>query len=182
MTTHDHLDHLDPDTISRYKHKNATVFIAPRLACRKLESLGVNPTNIRRIDSGESLVVENIQFTGIYAIPNEPSVIDTCGYKIEFENGRSLYHTADTGFSELLMQCVPKAELLLVCINGKWGNMDAMEAAALTRKMKPLIAIPNHYDVMALNSENPESFRFFIQENDPDLRVEILEIMKPIIW
>ena len=183
IVTHDHTDHLDPETVSAYRYKEETVFVAPRLACRKLAKLGVPERSIRRIDSGETAVVEGVSLTGVYAIPNEPGAADTCGYFVQFENGRSFYHTADTDFSDVLLMAAPKeCDVLLVCINGKWGNLDVHQASKLTAHIRPRIAIPNHYDMMAINSENPVSFEFFLRREAPGIETRILQVMTPFVW
>jgi L-ascorbate 6-phosphate lactonase len=71
IVTHDHLDHLDPETVSAYAHKADTCFVAPRLAAKKLVQLGVPPDNIARVDAGESAAIEGIRITGVYAVPTE---------------------------------------------------------------------------------------------------------------
>ncbi|HBG27971.1 MAG: hypothetical protein A2Y10_02975 [Planctomycetes bacterium GWF2_41_51] len=182
IVTHDHLDHLDPETISEYKHKQTTKFIAPRLASQKLMQLGINKDNIITIDSGQSRNIDSISIEGVYTIPNEPKVIDTCGYFVKFPNGRSFYHTSDTDLSDLLLDAAPNAEVGLFCINGKWGNMNAEKAARLAAKVKPKFAIPHHYDLMELNSENPEFFRYCMSYTEPAIQVEILQLMQPFIW
>jgi len=182
IVTHDHLDHLDPDTISAYRHKATTRFIAPRLACGKLRSLGIPPRNVRCVDSGQTARFDGVSVTGVYAVPNEPRVIDTAGYLLEFANGRSVYHTSDTGFSDLLLAAAPRAEVLLTCINGKWGNLSAEQAAKLTARVRPRFAIPNHYDVMALNSENPATFACFARRAAGETAVKVLGILEPFCW
>ena len=182
IVTHDHVDHLDPETIEAYCYKDKTTFVAPRLAVNKLISLGVPAENTVQIDAGQTKKVKDIEISGIYAIPNEPEVIDTCGYKLKFKNGRCVYHSSDTGFSELLLDCVPKAEVALLCINGKLGNMGPKEAADVAIKINPETAIPNHYDVISINSENPQTFKFLVEQKSNSIDVKILEIMKPFIW
>ena len=110
-------------------------------------------------------------------------VIDTSGYFIQFSNGRSIYHTSDTEFSDLLLKCVPLSEVLLVCINGKDGNMGAQSAAKLAKAVAPRVAaIPNHYDMMALNAENPQVFVYFAGQEYPEIPVTILQPLEPFIW
>lgn len=182
IVTHDHLDHLDPETIAAYKHKESTTFLGPRFACEKLKSLGISQNNIIRIDSGQRQTVRGVQIAGVYAVANEPAVIDTCGYRIEFENGRSVYHSADTGFSPLLLECAPAAEIALVCINGQWGNLNIEQAAELTNTVNPKVVIPHHYDLMKLNSANPESFKYQMNYINPKIHVEILKVLDPFVW
>jgi L-ascorbate 6-phosphate lactonase len=182
IATHDHLDHLDPQTVADYQHKITTMFVGPRFVCKKFADLGIRRQNIVRIDSGESKKVAGVDISGIYTVANEPGAIDTAGYKIAFTNGRSVYHTADTGFSPLLTQCAPSAEVGLFCINGKWGNLNIEQAAELAGKVNPRFAIPHHYDLMKLNSENPETFRYQMNFVNPRIEVKILKPMQPFVW
>ena len=182
VVTHDHLDHLDPETIRRYQHTKETCFVAPRLACRNLRDMGVPKDNIYRLDAGESQTINTVRITGIYAVPSAPEVIDTTGYHIAFSNGRTVYATSDTGFSDLLLACAPAAEVMLVCINGKWGNLSAEQAARLTGKVAPRFVMPNHYDMMALNTENPETFKCFLHQHHPNIQTRFLKAMETFVW
>ena len=182
IVTHDHLDHLDPDTVRAYRYAAETSFVAPRLAARKLASLGIPASRITTIDSGVSADVSGVKVSGIYAIPTSRDVLDSTGYLLEFPTGRSVYHSGDTAFSQLLLDAAPRAEVLLVCINGKYGNLDVSEAVRLASAVTPRIAVPMHYDVMLLNSENPESFRYFLKASAPAIEVRIPKLLEPVVW
>lgn len=182
ITTHDHTDHLDPETIEAYSYKDKTLFVGPRLAIKKLRALGISQDNTVQIDTNRRQVVNDIVIAGIYAIATEPAVIDTCGYKLEFSNGRTIYHSSDTGFSEILAPCVRDVEIALVCINGKFGNMNCTEAAKLVATIKPETAIPNHYDIMACNLENPKTFEALVKKQTAGIDVKILSVMEPFLW
>ncbi len=182
VVTHDHTDHLDPETIARYPHRESTAFVAPRFAARKLEKLGIPSANITVVDIGETKEVRGAKITGAFALPTSADVLDTVGYRVEFANGRSFYHGGDTAFCDLLLRAAPKAEVLLVAINGKWGNLDVDQAIALTEAVKPRFVMPNHYDVMALNSENPQTFCHFLGMRGGTAQCVIPELMQPFIW
>ncbi len=182
VVTHDHLDHLDPDTISRYPHKDSTMFVAPRFAARRLAELGVPAAGITKVDVGETAEVRGVTVTGVFALPTGRDALDTCGYLVAFPNRRSFYHASDTGFCNLLLRAAPKAEVLLVPINGKWGNLDVEQAMALTEAVNPRYVLPNHYDLMALNSENPETFRHFWNAKQMPTECVVAEIMQPFVW
>ena len=47
---------------------------------------------------------------------------------------------------------------MFVCINGKLGNMNADEAAKLTKIINPLVGVPTHYGMFASNTEDPEKY------------------------
>jgi L-ascorbate 6-phosphate lactonase len=176
IVTHGHTDHLDPETVAAYSHKESTRFVSPRHAAKKLAQLGIK--NITVIDQGDEAEVDGVRIKGVFALPTGPDCLDTCGYLLTFENGKSVYHTSDTAFCNLLLKAAPYADVLLPCINGKWGNLHINDAIELTLAVKPKYVIPNHYDVMALNSENPESFRVFLGMREASAECVILKPME----
>lgn len=182
IVTHDHIDHLDPETIEPYRHKDTTMFVSPRHAAKTLARLGVPQSNITVIDQGDEAEVLGIRIKGVFALPTGPDCLDTCGYLITFANGKSVYHTADTAFCPLLLKAAPRADVLLTCINGKWGNLHIDEAIELTLAVKPKFVIPNHYDVMPLNAENPESFRYFLYKQETTAQCVILKTMEALTF
>ena len=182
MITHDHLDHLDPETLSAYAHKESTVFVSPRHAAKKLASLGIPQEHITVVNHGDTAEVQDIRIDGVFALGTGADVLDTTGYSITFKNGKSVYHTSDTAYCDLLLKACPHVDVLLTCINGKFGNLNIAQAIELTLAVNPKYVIPNHYDVMALNSENPESFRYFLQERQAAAECVILHPLKPFLW
>jgi L-ascorbate 6-phosphate lactonase len=119
IATHDHLDHLDPETVGGYSFKETTAFVAPRFAANKLADLGVPRKNINVVDCGDTLEIKGICIKGVFALPTGADVLDTAGYLLTFENGKSIYHTSDTAYCDLLIESCPRADVLLPCINGK---------------------------------------------------------------
>lgn len=183
IITHDHLDHLDPDTIAHCKKKADTLFIAPRLAARKLPALGVPENRIVVLNAGETWAADGIEITGIFALPTGADVLDTTGYQVTFGNGRSVYHTSDTAFHLVVLAGAPKApDVMLVPINGKWNNPGPEEAAAFAQSVQPRYVLPNHYDMMALNAENPSVFKWFCEQHGLGNRCIIAARMQPFVW
>lgn len=182
VVTHDHTDHLDPETLARYPHRDTTIFVAPRFAARKLVKLGAPEKNLVVIDVGETAAIRGVKLTGIFALPTGADALDTTGYRVEFANGRSFYHASDTAHCELLLRTAPQAEVLLVPINGKWGNLDVEEAMALTEAVGPRYVIPCHWDVMALNAENPETFRHFWEAKGLPTECVVLGTGETFVW
>ena len=183
IVTHDHLDHLDPETIRRYPHSDRTQFVAPRLAARKLESIGVPRAQIQILHAGEEWSGPQLTVRGVFALPTGADVLDTTGYLLTFANGRSVYHSSDTAFTPLLLEAAPRAiEVLLVPINGKWGNLNVEQAVALTVAVGPRWVLPNHYDLMALNAENPETFHWLCRQHPMTTQCVIPTVMHPLIW
>ncbi len=183
VVTHDHLDHLDPETIARYRWKERTVFVAPRLAVRKLATLGIPAGQLVVLNAGEAWRFGSVEITGVFALPTGADVLDTTGYLIRFDNGRNVYHTSDTEFHPLVMAAAPrKPEVMLVPINGKWGNPGPDKAAVFAKELQPRFVLPNHYDLMALNAEDPATFDWFCAQHGLAGRCVIPKRMEPFRW
>ena len=176
IITHIHQDHLDPDTIGPYRHKETTRFVAPRLTAPELVKLGVPARNISVVDHAGHIALKGVDITGVFALGTSPDSVDTCGYLLAFPSGHTVYTCSDTSWCELLEECAPKdIDVLLVCINGHFRNLNVDQALALTKAVRPKVVIPNHYDVMAVNSENPETFRYFFDRAELQCRCVILD-------
>ncbi|MET3879658.1 MBL fold metallo-hydrolase [Chitinophaga sp. OAE865] len=183
IITHDHLDHLDPDTLSGYQYKQDTWFVSPLLAARKLIAIGIPEQRIVIISVGESKTIEGLVVSGVFALPTGPDVLDTTGYHIKFANGRNVYHTSDTQFHPLLVAAAPRTpEVMLVPVNGKWGNPGPEQAAELSYALQPRFVMPNHYDMMALNAENPGVFKWHCTKMNMQEQCIIPERMQPFVW
>lgn len=183
LVTHDHLDHLDPVTIRAYKNKSTTRFVAPRLAAKKLISLNVPEERVTVLHPGESYRHQSVEVTAVFALATSADVLDTIGYLIRFDNGRSLYHTSDTEFHPIVVAAAPKnPEVMFVAINGKWGNPNPDNAVQFAKWIQPKFVIPNHYDLMAFNAENPEVFKWFCMQQGMGDACVILERMDPFVW
>jgi len=161
--THDHQDHTDPHTAPAVAQANpdATV-VCPPSSCRHLTKLGVPSSQITTAMPGQSLEFPGFKAHVVAAQHTEDSV----GYVFEFANDGSgtdtvsVYITGDTEYNDGLAAAVEEfgPEVLLVPINGRWGNMDAAQAAALTAQIAPREVIPMHFGMFAENTADPADF------------------------
>ena len=183
IITHNHLDHLDPDTLSHYQKKNDTWFVAPWLTAKELLKVGISQDRIVVVNAGQSHTFGDVQVTGVFALPTGVDVLDTTGYLVKFANGRSVYHTSDTQFHPLVLEAAPKKpDVMCVPINGKWGNPGPEQAAIFAGVVQPKFVLPNHYDTMALNAENPAVFQWFCENRRVPGQCVITERMQPFVW
>jgi L-ascorbate 6-phosphate lactonase len=159
LCTHNHADHADKDTVENLRNKDKMTFIGPRNVIKSIKEWGVPEGNMRLLEAGDSLEIEGIKFTGTFCIPNTDKVLDSIGFLIETE-GKCIYISGDTGyhpFMHYLQNYVINAAI--VCINGKFGNMNVNEAYSLACALNPRWVIPCHFDMFPINTEDPESFR-----------------------
>ena len=154
--THDHLDHLDPETIPHIK--NAT-FAGPSSCAEHYKKLGLEDSRIKVLDRGESMEINGCKLTSVYA-EHTP---DSCGLIIEYD-GKKVYNVGDGVLSDKLFDSKDmNIDLILVPINGKLGNLNPEEAARLSKELKVKAAVPCHYDMFADNSEDPEKFNALLK-------------------
>lgn len=168
ICTHDHLDHLDPDTVSQIR--DGQLFLTTEEGKAHLAQLG--KTNVKALHMGDSVVVGDCKITAVFA----NHTVEAFGLVVEAE-GKVLYFSGDTLFDERLFAIRDyHPELAFLCINGRLGNMNVSEALIVAENIGATINIPNHYDMFASNSENPRLFSDSISGG------MILEFNRPYIF
>ncbi|MBR3869915.1 MAG: MBL fold metallo-hydrolase [Clostridia bacterium] len=150
ICTHNHLDHLDPDTVSEIN--NEQFFITTNEGKEKMLEMGKK--NVKTLSVGESITVGDFKITAVFA----DHTVEAFGLIVEAE-GKKLYFSGDTLFNEKLFEIAEYApDMTFICINGRLGNMNVDEALVVAKKIGAAVNIPNHYDMFESNSENPYLF------------------------
>ncbi len=151
LCTHDHQDHLDPDTIDR---TDLPLYAGPGSCVRHFRALGIEESRIRTLNAGDTLALGNARLTGLFARHTEDSI----GALIDYQ-GLRLYVTGDTEYDERLLEVRKhRVDILFVCINGRLGNMNAQDAARAAAGIGCRLAVPMHYGMFAENTEDPAVF------------------------
>lgn len=173
ICTHNHLDHLDPDTVKDIN--NGQFFITTNEGKTVLSGLGKD--KVVSLNVGESTVISDIEITAVFA----DHTVEAFGLIVKAEN-KTLYFSGDTLYNEKLFDISQyKPDITLICINGRLGNMNVEEALITAKRIGAKINIPNHYDMFASNSENPHAFtnqieNGFIMEFNKEY--DVLNILK----
>ena len=150
ICTHNHLDHLDPDTVAQINDKQ--FFITTNEGKTELNKLGKE--QVVSLNVGESTVIGDIEITAVFA----DHTVEAFGLIVKAEN-KTLYFSGDTLYNEKLFDIAKyKPDITFICINGRLGNMNVDEALITAKRIGAKINIPNHYDMFASNSENPYLF------------------------
>ena len=153
ICTHNHLDHVDPDTISVMKSKETTLFLAPCDCEEKMRSLGV--VNYEKFDEGDTKKAGVFELEAVFADHTSKSAIGA----VVKHSGLTLLFTGDTFYNERLTAYSRfGVDLLFICINGKLGNMNVEEAIKLTGEIGAKVGVPTHYGMFAENTEDPEKY------------------------
>lgn len=150
ICTHNHLDHLDPDTIKYIN--NEQFFLTTNEGKIELKKWG--KTNVIALNTDSSITVGDFEITAVFADHS----VEAFGLIVKAEN-KTLYFSGDTLYKEKLLEIAKyKPDITFICINGRLGNMNVNEALITAKKIGAKINIPNHYDMFASNSENPYLF------------------------
>lgn len=154
ICTHDHLDHLDPDTVMKQPvHQR---YITTSGGQQTLHRLGRK--NVTVLAVGEYTSVGAFEIEAVFADHS----VEAFGLLIRAE-GYCLYFSGDTLYDRRLFAVADSCpDVVFLCINGRLGNMNAAEAVAVAKAIGAPVSIPNHYDMFASNSEDPRNFTDFV--------------------
>jgi L-ascorbate 6-phosphate lactonase len=180
-STHNHMDHADPQTISRLGHKEAAQFVGPHPACEVFRENGVPPERIVPAWPDCRLEFGDVTIHGTFAMPTDDTDLNHMGFVFQFGQGPRIWVTGDTDYTELLASARKHApDAMIVCINGGFNNLSHFEAAQVAALVKPKVAIPCHYDMFPDNAADPAQFRACLALRAPEVRYQQLEHGK--VW
>ncbi len=153
LITHEHLDHLDPETLPRLfdKAKNITV-LAPRNAWEKVRQYE-KEHNYIMFNRETVWTHKDVVFTAVKAEHSDGSAI---GCVID-DGSKKLYITGDTLYNKEIFSYLPQdIYAVFLPINGVGNNMNATDAKKFAEKTKAKFAVPVHWGMF--DNINPEDF------------------------
>ncbi len=156
IITHAHGDHLDLDTLDSLIEENpGLAVLAPGHVLRVVRERYGAAAEGMLFEPGTEITLGGMLFRAAFAMHSDPCPI---GAVIEAE-GLRVCHTGDTMYHRRLTEDYPVgADLLLLPINGRGNNMNAVDAARLTRALKPKAVLPMHWDMFASYAGDPAAF------------------------
>lgn len=143
VITHSHADHYDEETLDKLLESNAgaTLLVPPSVFFgAKKRYPDCNCVYYR---SGTSYSAGGALFTAVKA---EHSDTEAIGAIISCE-GKTLYFTGDTLYSERVLNSLPKEKFdaVFLPINGRGNNMNAEDAARFLKRIQARFAVPAHF-------------------------------------
>ena len=156
VITHAHADHMDFATLDQvFAVNHGVAVMAPRNVLSQLRARYGELENYMLFEPGVEITMNGILFRASYACHSDECPI---GVIIEGE-GKVLCHTGDTMFHTRLKTELPmEADLLMLPINGVGNNMNAVDAARLTRSLRPRLVMPMHWDMFKAYGCDVEPF------------------------
>lgn len=146
LITHDHADHMDFGTLDilfARIHKPLVVLAAEKAFWAMRQRYPGKAEFILMIP-GTEVTLEEVCFRAMPAAHSDPTAV---GFVMEAD-GVTVWHTGDTLFNRALIEKRPQnIDLLILPINGKGNNMNAVDAARMTRILEPCSVLPMHWDL-----------------------------------
>jgi L-ascorbate metabolism protein UlaG (beta-lactamase superfamily) len=184
-SSHNHTDHLDPETLVPIIKANPRLdlVIAEVNRAFAADRLGVMAEYPRGLTSGETKRFGVFEITGVPAAhpdleKDEWGRDKFMGYVVQC-GGFKIYHSGDTKLYEGMaprLACF-QVDVALLPINGDAperrvaGNLNGCEAATLAKEIGAGVVIPCHYEMFEFNTASPEEFIRTAQELRQPYRV-----------
>lgn len=139
--THNHLDHYDPETVTRFIGEETDVLVlAPTSVWNEVRKLG-GDNNYVKFDRHTQWTEQGVRFTAVKA---EHSDISPIGVIID-DGEKKYYVTGDTLYNEEIFEDIPDGIFaVFVPVNGVGNNMNMTDAKRFCQHVKPQVAVPIH--------------------------------------
>ena len=184
LCTHDHIDHIDPYALPGIAQASpGALFIAPGPHRQRMLDLAIPADRLRTLTHLQSTEVKGVTVTGIKAshefFEETPEGFPYLGYVLEGA-GATCYHSGDTLVWEGLCSTLRRWRLdaAFLPINGRdatryragcIGNMTYQEAVDLAGELQVGLAVPSHWDMFQMNSEDPRKFVDYLDAKFPGI-------------
>lgn len=173
LITHAHYDHFDPDSVPLLMDNGRTELIGALDTKEECERLHI-VDNTTFLDVGEKKVCGDVTVEAVKCDHGEDTPY-AIGLLITFGE-KKVYIMGDTAFrpdwwDEKKLQNV---DLLIMPINGAFGNLDSEQASLAVQQLKPDLAIPCHYWNFAEHWGDPSKFQAEMQKNAPKARYTLM--------
>lgn len=187
--SHDHADHIDRPAWRIMAAKSSAVrFVVPEALLPGLaQELAIPLKRFIGLNDGTSISIDNVVLSGIAAAHEFLDRDPVTGRYLYLGciiqgNGCTVYHAGDTCWYEGLVKrlLTHTIDICFLPINGRdakryaagcIGNMTYQEAADLAGEIRPRLCVPAHYDMFAMNSEDPRLFTDYMRVKYPDIPV-----------
>lgn len=193
LLTHDHLDHVDPETLPDLAAASPTArFVAPRPIAARVAALVGDARRVIAAVADEPLTLgvrgRSVEVWPVPARHEEFDLTDLgypyLGYSIRL-NGVCVHHSGDTipyeGQVERVRQ--HQVDVALLPINGRdvyrtragiIGNFHDREAAEFAVQIGADVVIPMHYGMFRGNTVPPGHFISYLAEFHPEQSAHVM--------
>lgn len=171
--SHDHRDHFDEDSVGPiYKMYPNAAFGGPLSTRDHFKKMGCDSLKFQTFTKGNEYSFRGFTLVSAPAYHQDPYAM---GMIYKFGN-KTVYLSGDTLFEPTLAGDVLAAagrpiDAVLICINGRLGNMSWRDAVNVVREIKPKVAVPMHWGLFAKNTEDPKPFAEEVKKMGIDCQI-----------
>jgi len=143
ICTHNHLDHLDRETLTHYFSDDRSMMVfAPNGGWQELRTFG-GDHNYILFNAGTEWNEGSIRLRAVTAEHSDPAAI---GVLITVQN-KTYYVTGDTLYNKRVFASLPNEaiEAVFLPINGVGNNMNAADASRFAAQIGAVYAVPMHF-------------------------------------
>jgi len=178
ISTHDHGDHLDIESIKEWFEINENLkLIGPDSSLVEAAKFITRDKMLALNRGGKLDITPDISLEGVYCDHGEQA-LDAIGVVLNL--GRlKIYFMGDMQYRADLIEAtgVKDIDILLVPINPAFGNPGADGAAKMTKLVSPATVVPCHFWLFKEHGcGDPESFEKACAEFAPGTKVNVLAI------
>ncbi len=173
VASHEHLDHLDLDALPIIARGNPKCrFAGPRTCFPGFERCGIPEERRTLLEPGAAEGDVRLE-----AARADHGDLSEAALALLFDfGGVRIFFTGDTALRlDWLRPLIErKPDVVIPCINGAFGNLNAREAAELVRAASPRLAIPCHFWMFKEHGGDPAAFAQACSELCPSVEVRFV--------
>ena len=164
IATHAHYDHFDPDAVPLIMSDARTELLCAYDVKGEAERLGLDEKRITYAKVGDTFERDGVKIKAV-ACDHGSETPHAIGLLI-FADGKKIYIAGDTCYREdnLSSEELHGADIMIMPINGAFGNLNEREGARAVSVVEPALAIPCHYWNFAEHGGNPDVFAHEMKE------------------
>lgn len=166
LASHSHTDHLDIDSLP-IMMINGAKLICCKKSYEMCKEIGLDMSRVEAVSVGDTKFIKKFKIEAVYCDHGDFAP-DAVGFIIETE-GCKIYFVGDSAYQAKRMAFAANQDIdmILLPINGEYGNMNERDAAMLAEQVNAKITIPCHFGTFSRHKGNPYEFETAMQLNAP---------------
>jgi L-ascorbate 6-phosphate lactonase len=184
ITTHEHGDHFDVDSMPIIAKNNPKAMFAGPVECINMfRDLKIPDRQLILLEpNNEVSPLPKIEILSLPADHGELSA-DALGIILSLE-GKKIYFPGDTAFRADIFQDAARhgIDIAVPPINGKFGNLDSLQAAEAVKIIHPKLAIPCHFWLFIQHNGDPAGFVAACEKDCPNVPVHVMAVGEKMIF
>ena len=176
ITSHAHYDHFDVDAMPVLLSNGHTRLISAADGREECDRLHLDQSKITFLRCPDSCDCNGIR---IQAVPCDHGELAPLALGLLLTiSGKTIYFTGDTAFRPDLFKnpLLHHADLLILPINGAFGNMNETEATEAALMLSPKMTVPCHFWNFAEHGGNPNLFAQNMKTKAPDVPYTLMQM------